>query len=285
MMGISKLQHLIFIIFTFVLLAQAKAGSQQHEATILPIGDIALLSKKVERYAAKRGTRVFFIARQGRPTNELPDGVTYTHVSYAVYTNIKTEDGNIVPGYAVYNLYQLKEDPSKSKLAVDFPVDFLAGAHAARVGVIIPRKDLQKRIMDIINSDSYEKLHNPNYSAISNPYNAMYQNCTEHVLDVLNAAIYQTDNIEQLKINTQAHFEAQELKINPFKLFFGALFKSEIKTSDHNGRIKTTTFGSIAHYLYRNDLVDEIAHIKLYEKVTKPDLVDSPQETNLAISL
>lgn len=285
MMNISKLQYLIFIIFTFVLVEQANAGSQQREATILPLGDIALLSKKVEQYAANRGARVFFIARQGRPTNELPDGVIYTHVSYAVYTNIKTEVGDIVPGYAVYNLYQLREDPSRSKLAVDFPVDFLAGAHAAKVGVIIPRKDLQKRIFDTINSDSYKKLHNPNYSAISNPYNPIYQNCTEHVLDVLNAAIYQTDNIEQIKINTRAHFEAQELKINPFKLFFGALFKPEIRISDQDQGIKTTTFGSIAHYLNSNDLVDEIAHIELNEKNTEPHLVDSTQEANLAISL
>ncbi|MEE8327807.1 MAG: DUF2145 domain-containing protein [Nitrosomonadaceae bacterium] len=197
--------------------SQVHAGSQNYEDTILAIEDVAVFSKMVEEYAAEQGAHVFFIARQGRPTEELPEGVTYTHVSYAVYSNIETDDGRAIPGYAVYNLYQLKDDPSRSNLVVDFPLDFLAGSHAPKAGVIIPTRDLQKRILEVIRSDSYEKLHNPVYSAISNPYNAMYQNCTEHVLDVLNAAIYQTDDIKQLKINTQAHFDAQELKISPFK--------------------------------------------------------------------
>ena len=262
-MNTSKLMIVILSVFACFMTAQVNAGSQNREDAILPIEDIALISKKVEQYAADQGTRVFFMARQGRPTTELPDGVNYTHVSYAVYSNIETEDGRTVPGYAIYNLYQLKNDPSRSHLVVDFPLDFLAGAHAAKVGVIIPTRDLQARILNVINSDSYKKLHNPVYSAISNPYNNKYQNCTEHVLDVLNAAIYQTDDIKQLKINTQAHFEAQELKINPFKLFLGSLFKSEVKTSDHKRKIKTTTFGSIANYLESNGLVKDIAHIEL----------------------
>ena len=180
-----------------------------------------------------------------------------------MYSDIETEDDRTVPGYAIYNLYQLKDDPSRSNLVVDFPLDFLAGSHAAKAGVIIPTRDLQKRILEVINSDSYEKLHNPAYSAISNPYNAKYQNCTEHVLDVLNAAIYQIDDIKQLKINTQAHFDAQELKISPFKLFLASLFMSEVKTSDHKRGIKTTTFRSIANYLQSNGLVEDIAHIEL----------------------
>jgi hypothetical protein len=259
----SILKKVMLIFLTCVMTAQVNAGSQRNEDVILPIEDIASLSKKVEKYAAEQGARVFFIARQGRPTKELPDGVIYTHVSYAVYSNIETVDGKTVPGYAVYNLYQLKDDPSRSNLVVDFPLDFLAGAHAAKAGVIIPTQDLQKRLLEIINSNSYKKLHNPDYSAISNPYNAKYQNCTEHVLDVLNAAIYQTDDIEQLKINIQAHFVAKELRINPFKLFLGALFKSEIKTSDHVSGIKTTTFGSIANYLQSNGLVEDISHIEI----------------------
>jgi len=261
MMFTSKLKNLILTLFICLVTPQVNAGSQNRDDAILPIEDIAVISKKVEKYAAQHRARVFFIARQGRPTKELPDGVNYTHVSYAVYSNIETEDGRTVPGYAIYNLYQLKDDPSRSHLIVDFPLDFLAGAYAAKVGVIIPTRDLQKRLLEVIKSDSYEKLHNPSYSAISNPYNAKYQNCTEHVLDVLNASIYQTDDIEQLKINTQAHFDAQELKISPFKLFLASLLKSEVKTSDHKRGIKTTTFGSIANYLQSNGLAEDVVHI------------------------
>ena len=180
-----------------------------------------------------------------------------------MYSTIETDDVRTVPGYAIYNLYQRTDRPNRSDLVVDFPVDFLAGAQKAKVGVIIPRRDLQKRLLKVIYSDTYKKLHNPNYSAISNPYNPMYQNCTEHVLDVLNAAIYQTDDINQLKANERAYFQAQKLKINPFKLLLGQLFKSEIRTSDQDHGIKTATFGSIARYLKNNDLAEDVANIDL----------------------
>lgn len=259
----SKIHTLIILLLCCVLTVQVHAGSRNRVDPILPLEDIALLSKKVEAYAAEHGARVFLIARQGRPTKELPDGVEYTHISYAVYSNIEIEDGRTVPGYAIYNLYQREDAPSKSTLVMDFPLDFLAGAQVAKVGVIIPSRKLQKRLLAVIKSDTYKNLHNPSYSAIANPYNAKYQNCTEHALDILNAAIYQTDDIEQLKQYTRTHFEAQTLKIDPFKLFLGSLFTSDIKTSDHRGDIQTATFGSIAKYLKANELTEAIIHIKL----------------------
>ncbi|MCP4696531.1 MAG: DUF2145 domain-containing protein [Gammaproteobacteria bacterium] len=35
-------------------------------------------------------------------------------------------------------------------------------------------------------------------------FSSRFQNCTEYVLDVLNAAIYQTNDIKQLKANASA---------------------------------------------------------------------------------
>lgn len=239
------------------------AGSRVSETAVLPLEDVARLSKKVENYAAERGARVFFIARQGRPDNELPDGVSYTHVSFAVYSEIQTEDGRKVPGYAIYNLYQDRDNPARSSLVVDFPLDFMAGAHRAKVGVIIPTRALQQRLYQVIHSEVYQKLHNPAYSAISNPYSDRYQNCTEHVLDVVNAAIYNTDNVEQLKVNSKKYFKAHKIRINPLKLTFASIFKPEIKTSDHHGGIRTATYGTISEYLREFGLAEEIADIYL----------------------
>ena len=260
-MVIARLALTSFLLFTCSL--SCYAGSRQSGNAILPVEDLARLSKKVEQYAAEKGARVFFMARQGRPDKDLPSGVVYTHVSYAVYSNIQTEDGREIPGYAIYNLYQKEDNPALSHLVVDFPLDFLAGAQKARVGVIIPSARLQKRLLEVIQSDTYSRLHNPSYSAIANPYNDRYQNCTEHVLDVLNAAIYQTDDVSQIKANTRAYFEAQTLKINPFKLMLGSLFKSEVKTADHKGKIQTATFTTLARYLESNRLVEEVRHIEL----------------------
>ena len=216
------LNRFIFILVTCLFTTNVPAGSQRSDKIILPIEDVSVLSKKVEKYAAERRALVFLIARQGRPASELP-------------------------GYAIHNLYQRDDDPARSHLVVDFPINFLAGAQSAKVGVIIPRKDLQLRLLKVINSDTYRKLHNPVYSAIANPYNDKYQNCTEYVLDILNAAIYETDDVN----------------ISPLKLLLGSIFKSEIRTVDHKHGIYTATFGSIQNYLREYGLMEDVARIKL----------------------
>lgn len=74
----------------------------------------------------------------------------------------------------------------------DFPVDFFAGVQKLKAGIVIPTPELQRRLLATIQSDVYRDLHVPAYSAVANPFTLEYQNCTEHTLDVLNAAIYQT---------------------------------------------------------------------------------------------
>ena len=257
------LKSTLAIVFVCLTAVPVFAGSRNSDQAYLPAEDLVVLAKKVEKYAAQRGARVFLLARVGRPPDELPKGIRYTHVSYAVYSMIKTKDGRTLPGYAIYNLYQREDDPGRSDLVMDYPVDFLAGAHVARVGVIIPTPAMQKRLYKVINSNSYARLHNPSYSAIASPYNARYQNCTEHVLDVLNAAIYQTDDIKQLKANTRAYFHAQEVRINPLKLFLGSIFKSDIKLSDQNGKVETATFGTLVKYMQDNGLAESVGEVEL----------------------
>jgi hypothetical protein len=250
-----------FMLLVFV--GPASAGSQAADGPVLDPLEIVRLAKKVERAAAELGARVFLLARVGRPRSELPEGVDFTHVAFGVYSQIRTSDGRDIPGYALYNLYQRKDLPSRSHLAVDFPVDFLAGAHEPRAGIIIPDPALQQRLLEVLASGRHAQVHNPAYSAFSNPYSSRYQNCTEYVLDVLNAAIYGTTDPQRLKANARAHFEAQEIRINPLKLFFASLFMPEIRLSDHRGPIRTATFEGIARYLQSNDLVQLVTTISL----------------------
>ena len=77
------------------------------------------------------------------------------------------------------------------------------------------------------------------------------------------AAIYGTDDIAQLKENTRAYFKAQQLDINPFKLFFAQIFLSDMRLSDHTGPIRTVTFGSIVRYLEKYQLVEEVLSVHL----------------------
>ncbi len=230
----------------------AAGGEPQFEA-----GQIISFAKKVEKAVADRGARVFILARLGRLASDLPDGFHYTHVAFGVYSMIKTADGRQVPGYAIYNLYQDEKVRDRSKLITDYPVDFFAGVYELKTSILIPKPALQKQLLEVIASDTYRKLHNPDYSVVANPYNRQYQNCTEHTLDVINAAIYRTDDIRRIKANERAYFEAQRVRINPLKMLVGALAMPDVKTSDQKGGIKTASFSTIARYLKQYDLVQE----------------------------
>jgi len=250
------------IILSFVLMlgicTGAAASSQASSTPNFDPEKVANFAKKVEKELAAKGARVFILARVGRPESELPSGIKYTHTAFGVYSNIQTDDGRTIPGYTIYNLYQRADRKDISDLIVDYPVDFFMGVHELRAGIIIPKPELQRRLLKVIGSNTYKALHNSNYSVIANPFNSKFQNCTEHTLDVINAAIYGTSDRKILKTAAKEHFKPQEISVNPFKLIFGSMFTEDVALSDQDDdAIQTTTFTTIAQYLNENNLMDE----------------------------
>ena len=160
-------------------------------------------------------------------------------------------------GYAIHNLYQNSKQINTSSLVIDYPTDFFWGVHTLKAGIIIPSIDLQQRLIEVIASGKNKRVHNSNYSVIANPFNSQFQNCTEHTLDVINAAIYQTTDVTQLKANAKTHFKAQRVKTSPFKLLLGSALMDDVTTKDHQGRVYTATFTRIAHYLNKNGLLQD----------------------------
>lgn len=229
------------------------SSSQAGGAAQFTPDQIVKFAKKVEKTMADKGAYVAVIARMGRPASELPEGMHFTHVAFAVYSEITTADGRKVPGYAIYNLYQLDKKPDVSELVQDFPVDFFAGVAQLESGLIIPSPELQQRLLAVIASPAYKALHNPHYSLIANPYTLQKQNCTEHTLDVINAAIYQTDDVNKIKAAEKKYFKAQRVNVNPLKLILGSMFSAEVSTSDQQGTPVTATFETIAEYLKQYD--------------------------------
>jgi hypothetical protein len=250
-------KFLLALALAFGVVTGAIAGSQADSEPNFEPQKIAAFAKQVERELAAKGARVFIIARVGRPQGDLPSGIKYTHTAFGVYSTIKTRDGRTLPGYAIYNLYQRAGEPAVSDLVTDYPVDFFMGVHDLRAGIIIPKPELQRRLLNVIGSHTYKSLHNPKYSVIANPFDTTFQNCTEHTLDVINAAIYQTDDRKQLKANSKAHFEAQKINMSPIKLMLGSLLTPGVSLGDHEGIVQTSTFTTIARYLERNGLVNE----------------------------
>ncbi len=240
------------------------AGVDSSQAGAMPVLEaekVADFSKKVEQTLASKGARVAIIARAGRPGKDLPDGVRYTHVAFAVYSMVTLSTGEQQPGYAIYNLYQQADKPERSTLVQDYPFDFFAAVPELRTGLIIPDAALQNRLLSVIASDTYANLHNPDYSLLANPLNNSKQNCTEFTLNVVQAAIYDTADMNEIKQSLRDHFQPQPMKINPLKLAAGAALLKEVSIGDHTGPIRTSTFSSIARYLENFGLVDEIIEL------------------------
>ncbi len=255
----SKHLHILVIFAISIVVATSveASSSTQERSNRFSDGQLITFAKRVEHILAKKGVRVFIIGRLGQPAKGLPDGINYTHTALGVYSAIKTEDGTTAPGYVLHNLYQKSDHPNISYLTTDFPIDYFSSVEHLQAGILVPTPALQYRLLQVIESDTYKLLHQPKYSAIANPFTLELQNCTEHTLDIINAAIYQTADIQQIKANTQAYFKPQLVKVSGFKLFLGSIFKSDIATRDHPGPIVTATFTTIGNYLETFGLLQE----------------------------
>ncbi len=257
----KRLSALIFAAMVALLPTMAPAGSSEATEAILPADQVATFSNRVQKDLAARGAHVAIVARMGRDPSTLPKGINYTHVAYWVYSEITDQNGGKSYGYRAYNLYQLGDDHTKSRLIQDTPADFFAGAQKLDAGIIIPDRRLQQKLLSVIASPTYSALHNANYAVLANPSNKRFQNCTEHTLDVMMAALYDTSDRSQIKANINAHFDAQEIRISGMKRTFGPLASGALTTSDHGAKIKTATFGSISRFMKEFDLAEKVYRI------------------------
>lgn len=220
----------------------------------------AAFSKQMERDLADRGARVAIVFRAGRMRDQLPDGIAYTHGAFWVYRDIQTADGQSLKGYAVYNLYAgdgKAWSKGESRLVQDFPLDFTRGSTVNDMAVIIPSPEMQRRILAVIDSPTYEKVHNPEYSLVANPWARKYQNCNNFMLNVIGAGIWETDNPDQITVNLKAHYKPTIVKANGLVRFFGPIADQRLRTDDQDATIRTATYESMAVFMRENKLLQD----------------------------
>ncbi|NVK56906.1 MAG: DUF2145 domain-containing protein [Alteromonadaceae bacterium] len=245
----------IIVLLSLVLLSvSAYAGSQAPSELKFSPAQIIEFAKKVEHYGAEQQAYAFIIGRVGRPQAELPRGISFTHTAVAVYSAITLDDGSTEYGYAIHNLYQRADDPGRSDIVVDYPVDFFWGAQTLKAGIVIPTLAVQQQLVTLISQKKHLDLHNPRYSVVANPFNSRRQNCTEFTLDMLQSALYQTNDLQRIKANNQAYFRPQQVHVSRFKLAMGSLVSEGVTTADHNGPVRTATFTTIAEFLQQYNL-------------------------------
>ena len=218
-------------------------------------------SKQIEQALAEHGARVAIVFRAGRPREKLPDGFDYTHGAFWVYQPAQLPDGREVTGYAAHNLYSGDGErlpTTKSKLVQDFPFDFVAASNEDDVAIIIPAPEVQRRLFYVIASPDYAALHVDDYALVSNPADARYQNCNEFMLDVLAAAIWETRDYAQIKVNLAAAFTPSRVEAGGLKRLFAPMLDGRLRTDDHDGPVKTATFESLAAFMEEHGYAAEI---------------------------
>jgi hypothetical protein len=253
---------LFFCLLLGIVATSALAGSRpslQHEEAHYSSQQIMQFAKQVEREMAQRGARVAIVGRVGMEPEQLPPGIRFTHVGFAVYSRITTKDGTNIPGYAMYNLYQDPKKPSQSSLEQDYPPDFFSPSVQLKAGIIIPNTALQRRLLSLITQPNVTAaLHNPHYSVISNPWDDRFQNCTEYVLRLTMAAIYNTTDPQQIQSNIRHYFTPQPLALSKVELWLGSLLAADVFLQDQGERAQTTTFTSLANFMQQHQLADAV---------------------------
>jgi hypothetical protein len=238
--------------------AMAQDSSMRSVAAHFTAPEAAAFSKQIERDLAARGARVAMVFRTGRPRSDLPDGIAYTHGAFWIYRTITTADGQTLSGYAVYNLYAGDGQAwpkNRSRLVQDYPFDFARGSQVDDVAVIIPSPEMQRRILAVIDSPTYEALHNPVYSLVANPWTAKYQNCNNFMLDVVGAAAWETTDPARITADLKAHYQPTIVKAGPLMRLFGPIADSRLKTDDQSGPIRTATYESMSAFMDKNGLL------------------------------
>ncbi|MGF1463892.1 MAG: DUF2145 domain-containing protein [Maricaulaceae bacterium] len=242
----------------FALAAPAGADSlgDNDAPRFMPAEDAAAFSKQIERTLADNGARVALVFRSGRRREDLPDGVGYTHGAFWVHQAFQTETGQTVAGYGVYNLYSGEDgDGLVSYLHQDFPIDFVISSAIHDVAVLIPTPELQKRLFQVMASETYQALHRPDYSLLSHPHDRQFQNCNEFMLDVMGAAIWDTDDIDRIKANLSAYFEPTKLKLGFFKTRLAPFVDERARREDQSGRFRTVTQQSLQAFMAEYSLL------------------------------
>ncbi|MDB5437989.1 MAG: hypothetical protein JWM33_416 [Caulobacteraceae bacterium] len=243
----------------------ATAGSVQAPASHFTLEQAADFSKQIEDDLAGRDARVAMVFRAGRPRKDLPQGISYTHGAFFVYRDIVGADGKVLNGYAVYNLYAgdgTTVAEGRSSLVQDFPLDFTRSSTVDDVAVIVPSPEMQSRILAVIDSPTYQALHNPAYSLVANPWMGLRQNCNDFMLDVVAVAAWQTTDRAQIEANLRAHFKPTEVKVGGLALMFGPMFDKRLTLVDQSDGVKTATYESLARFMGENGLIQET--YKLY---------------------
>lgn len=136
---------------------------------------------------------------------------------------------------------------------------FLDDLFAFEAVVIEPSAPLQRRLVQVLQSDLVNQLHTPAYSMIANPFAQRYQNSNQWLLEVLAAAL-EPEGAVKNRADAQAvlmrrGYEPDEIHIGGLQRLGAAMFRANVRFDDHDQaeaaaqRYRAVTVRSLARFI------------------------------------
>lgn len=197
---------------------------------------------QINQSLRRHNVKAAIVSRSGQPRDKLPEGVMFTHSAFFL---LDEQNKN----YVVYNLYHGEENRLMSSLVADSAADFLRLLKERDAGFVVPDAATQDALYDYIKSETYGAVHQVNYSLISNPYDARYQNCNEFMLDTLAAMVWDITDTSKIKARFKNTLRPSELKASFIRRYIGPIVDERLIMDDHKDKIWTTTSQTLANFL------------------------------------
>lgn len=258
----------LFVIGWLALAPMHAGGSANVTYGVDRYGEAAIrdLALRLNDALDSRKVNLAIVARAGRPREQLPKGVNFTHVAFIVFEPVRGADGKPFYTYTVYNLYQGdKGKETECYLKQDLTYDFVAGVVEPDVAVCVPVDALQQRIVRVIRSSTYRALFIPQYNLVANPWVDRYDNCVTHMLKVCVAAIYQTSDRQRIDENIRTYFKPTRIHLGFFQSI-GSNFIPEVRRDDEDpSGLQTATYDSLVGFLAENGMVKETLSVRVHQ--------------------
>ena len=140
---------------------------------------------------------------------------------------------------------------------------FMDNPFAFETMILIPSRELQKKLLVSIDSGQAKQMHQHHYNMLAYAYSTRYQNSNQWALEVLAAALTNDIKISQreqaqawLKL---ASYQPETLHIPALTRLGARMFKANVSFDDHpmdrrmSGLIDTVTVESIARFMQSRD--------------------------------
>jgi hypothetical protein len=145
---------------------------------------------------------------------------------------------------------------------------FLDDLYAYEALIIVPTKDLQERLKELVLSTAALAMHQPKYSMIANPFAAKYQNSNQWLLEVVALAQAPTGLPASRPLAQEllrsSGYRPSQVTISPFKALGASLFRSNVRFDDHGsyereyGRYKVVSVRSVKDYLLKQNDISQL---------------------------